>query len=356
MNYYLTHYNLSYRHTYTSCRKTRPINLHNIQAKNLTFNALLTLKNSTILDRTWRTFNIPKASGGVRTITAPSEDLKDAQKTIIKLLQSDYKILESYWSFAYIKGVSTLNANKAHTDNRSKWFLKVDIKDFFNSISTALIRKTIETTYPTCTFNAIERRDLLDLIEYFCLYEGRTPQGGVSSPFLSNWVMIPFLYEIHKKINELAKNEDYPQIPKQKYVITCYADDIEISAKNQFNWMQIQNAIAEILQPYFSLKREKTKYTTNTGRNHMLGKVLNKDNNITMGYKKVQEWKHILLELCNEINGNQPARSLYDRQTLLGRLQWDFNTQQDYLNHILTKYEQKFTQNRSIIDYLKRNQ
>lgn len=355
MPYYITHFKADIQQHYTSCRENRPDNLHRIIFNPMTFTALQTKKALPDLDRAWRTFQIPKASGGMRTITAPSEDLKDAQRDIVRLLQTDYRILESNWSFAYVKNRCTTDANKKHTENSSAWFLKIDIRNFFDSITLPVIRETLDTVYPTCTFSAIARRDIAEIINYFCLYEGRTPQGGVSSPFISNWIMVPYLYRIHKKINELARNPAFPQIPKQKYVLTCYADDVVISAKNQFNWRQIQDAISEILAPHFTLKREKTKYTHNAGRNHMLGKVLNKDNNITMGYKKLQDWKHTFLALCNEINGNIPQRSLHERQTLFGKLQWDFNTQRDYLTHLIAKYEQKFINNRSIIQYLKGN-
>lgn len=355
MPYYITHLKPDREHHYTSSRQSRPNNLHNIDFNTTAFRALQTQAADPEFDRSWRIFQIPKASGGMRTITAPNQSLKNAQRTIIQLLQDQYKILESDWSFAYFRGRCTTHANKRHTENSSAWFLKIDIKDFFDSINLALITETINTVYPTCTFPAIARRDLATLINHFCLHEGRTPQGGVSSPFISNWIMVPFLYRIHKRINQLAVDNNFPQIPKQKYVITCYADDITISAKNQFNWMQIQNAIEEILQPYFRLKREKTKYTNNAGRNHMLGKVLNKDNNITCGYQEKRNWKHIFLECCNEILGNIPRRSAHDRQTLFGQLNWAFNTERDYLTHLIHKYETKFLHGQSLIQYLKGN-
>lgn len=352
--FYITHVKPDAKH-YTSAREARPNNLHNIIHNTITFDALQRLRQDPTFDRTWRTFQIPKASGGMRTITAPSQCLKSAQTTLIQLLRDDYKIRETDWSFAYFKGRSTIDANKRHTENESVWFLKLDIKDFFDSITLPIIRETINSVYPTCTFPAIARQQLAELINHFCLYEGRTPQGGVSSPFLSNWIMVPFLYKIHKKINELAVNENFPQIPKQKYIITCYADDIEISAKNQFNWKQIQDAIGEIFAPHFQLKREKTHYGNNAGRNHMLGKVLNKDNDIKMGYKKLKNWKHTLLDICNEINGNTPHRPAPERQALYGSLNWDFNTQRDYLTWLIAKYEEKFTNGRSIVSYLKGN-
>lgn len=349
--FYITHLKPD-RTTYTSAHSEKPNNLHNITYENQTLDFLRLAKMSDKLDRSWRTFQIPKASGGMRTITAPSEDLKEQQKSIVYLLKNKYKILESTWSFAYIQDKSTTHALEKHTDNRSVWFLKLDIKDFFSSITAPLISNTLDTVYPTCTFKPDERAELLDLISHFCLHEHKTPQGAVSSPLISNWVMVPFLYKIHKKINELARDNLFPQIPKQKYVMTCYADDLVISAKQQFNWKQLQDAIAETLQPYFQLKLEKTHYGNNAGRNHILGKVLNKNNNITPGYRKIKQWKHQFLAFCNQINGNTSELSKAERQAIYGRLSWDFNTSMDYLRYLLNKYETKYTRGNSITTYL----
>ena len=350
--FYTTHMTPELRR-YTSARRQRPNNLHNIRMHTPLVDRIERYRTQTDFDFSWSQFRIPKASGGFRTITAPSEQLKAVQGMIVDLLREDYRILETDWSFAYVKRRCTTNANERHVANNSRYFLKIDIQDFFDSITLPLIQQTIDSIYPTCTFPAIERRRLAEIINQFCLFEGRTPQGGVSSPFLSNWVITPFIYNIRQKINQMARDTTLNQIPKQRYVITIYADDITISARDQFNWHQIQDAIQEVFGDAFRLKREKTKYTRNSGRNHMLGKVLNKDHQITCGYKKVRNWKQILLQLCNEVNGSVPRRNEHDRRVILGQLNWDFNTQREYLEHLISKYERKFTSGRSILAYLK---
>lgn len=296
----------------------------------------------------WKEFRIPKKSGGMRTINAPEEVLKRKQRQLLDCLYK-LEIPNSEHSYAFIKNTSVMDAILKHQRNESKYYLKVDIKDFFGSITLELIEESLSKIYPTTQLSSKDTDLILRTIESVAFENGKLPQGGVTSPFLSNWVMIPFLYKINKLIN--YNLTEFSEIG-QNYILTCYADDITISAKNNFNWREMVDKIKLILNPYFQLKEEKTRYGSRAGRNHILGKKINKDNNITAGYKKVKEWKNTLLQICNQINGSEPKAPWEERISIYNKLMWDFNTNPGYLNYLITRYQNKYTSNGNIKEFL----
>ena len=207
--------------------------------------------------------------------------------------------MESPWAFAYTKGISALDALKKHQTNQSKWFLKIDIKNFFPSCTKPTVEEMLSKIFPICSWTELDRTAFFDTLNQYIYYNNSLPQGAVTSPYLSNLVMTPFDYKIRTLLKEATN------FKKQKYVYTRYADDILISAKNQFEWQTILTAIQNILNPYFELKTEKTRYGSSSGRNWNLGAMLNASNNITIGYRAKEEWKRKMMDIIIRHHNNE---------------------------------------------------
>ncbi|WP_223154408.1 reverse transcriptase domain-containing protein, partial [Campylobacter concisus] len=82
-------------------------------------------------------FDIPKKSGGYRTIHAPKKELKKIQKSIVfKILDhiretEKDKHIKTNISHAFEKGKSIITNAKIHRNK--KFILNIDLKDFFDS-------------------------------------------------------------------------------------------------------------------------------------------------------------------------------------------------------------------------------
>ena len=83
----------------------------------------------------YATFDIPKRSGGVRTIDAPNDRLKGLQRSLAKLLYECLSEIEAKdprrnkLSHAFRPGASIIsNAKMPH---RRRYVLNLDLKDFF---------------------------------------------------------------------------------------------------------------------------------------------------------------------------------------------------------------------------------
>ena len=314
---------------------------HNQENFNQTLNLLKNLTNNhkkeTINDG-YYTFFIPKRSGGMREINAPKEELMETLKEMKNIFQYKLHVLYHNAAYAYVPTRNIVDALKVHQRNNSRWFLKLDIKDFFPNCTSEFVIKTLHKIYPFSTFTEEDLESFL----WLCFRNNSLPQGTPMSPMLTNLIMIPIDYAI-KLFTQ-----------KHKLCYTRYADDILISGYNSFEWRQIVEGIDTIfrtLDTPFQLNRDKTRYGSSAGRNWNLGLMLNKDNNITVGYRNKKNYKAMLNNLMvAETSGHFWEKDeLYHFQ---GVTAYYLSVEPEYFKNLINKYETQF--NISIKDIYKR--
>lgn len=278
------------------------------------------------------TFQIPKHSGGLRTINAPNTEFKEALSKVKNIFENQIKCLAHNAAYAYIKNRSIKDALIVHQNNHSNWYLKIDLKNFFPSCTPEILFQNISHLYPFYLFDE-EHLDILRQIIQICTLENGLPQGTPMSPLLTNLLMVSYDF----KITQLAQ--------EFKAVYTRYADDILISAQKSFNFTQLQDKLRTILNP-FQINTTKTRYGSKAGRNWNLGLMLNKDNNITLGSEKKKLLNAMLNNFLRDYTNNI-IWSLEDVYQLQGHLSYLNQIEPDYYNYIVQKYEAKY----NILDY-----
>ena len=127
----------------------------------------------------YRKVNIPKKSGGVRTLHMPHEKLKYMQRVILKEFLADYTI--SPCAAAYHKGANLADNAAAHSGK--KYLLKMDIQSFFSSIQFGRVYKMFYSRYPA---------RYAKLFAELCCYRDCLVQGAPTSPAISNIIMRAF--------------------------------------------------------------------------------------------------------------------------------------------------------------------
>ena len=173
----------------------------------------------------YRSFRIPKKSGGLRKIDAPLDDLKNALNELKTLLENKLYASHHTSAYAYIKGRCILDNLKKHQQNNSRWYLKLDFSDFFGSTTPQFIKQQLKQIFPFCEIYRTERGEkALDSALSLCFLNGGLPQGTPISPVLTNLMMIPIDFELSKVLREHT-----PHI-----VYTRYADDILLSSDLSF--------------------------------------------------------------------------------------------------------------------------
>lgn len=276
-------------------------------------------------------FRIPKASGGTRLIEAPAEPLKELQKDIVDLLQDRYKIFPHNAAYAYTRGRCAYDALVTHQINNARWFLKIDIKDFFPSISKEVLKNTLSNIYPLCH---LSDRHLDLLIDIATNEKDVLPQGSPLSPLLSNLVMLAFDFKLSSKLRRFEN---------QTYTYTRYADDMLISCPYTFEFQRIVTIIEELfaeLNLPFKISKQKLRYASAAGRNWNLGLMYNKDQKITVGTKRKKELHSLLNSFVIEYPWD-----LQSTQELIGKLGYLKNVEPNYYSTLINKYEMKYNVN-----------
>lgn len=283
----------------------------------------------------YRTFKIPKATGGFRKIDAPDQELQDQLGRLKNFISEDCGVLYHTAAFAYVRGRSIVDCVSKHQKNESNWFLKTDFSGFFPNSTLDFMMKMFKVIFPLSEIckredGYTELRKALSL----AFLDGGLPQGTVISPLLSNIQMIPI---DHKLFNELAN---------RKIVYTRYADDIHISAQEMFPWRDIVKLIEDTLKEFgapWEIKQEKTHFGKKAGRsaNWCLGLLLNKDNNITVSAKKKNYFK---AALCSFILDTKNGKywDLGDVQHLRGLLSYYTMVEPEYFGKIIAAQNKKW--------------
>lgn len=169
----------------------------------------------------YRSFSIPKKSGGERTISAPCGNLKWMQLCINEIFQALYS--PSPYAMGFAEGRSIVDNARMHTNQN--YVFNIDLKDFFPSIDIKRVwnrlqrapfnfnAKVAYTIAGLCTMRTIHYREDLPFEEAFVL-----PQGAPTSPLLTNAICDT----LDRRLHGLAKRFGLHY--------SRYADDITFSS------------------------------------------------------------------------------------------------------------------------------
>ena len=237
----------------------------------------------------YREFHIPKKSGGLRKIDAPNDELKAALSRLKIIFEESFGALYHTSAFAYIRDRSSITCMKRHQANESRWFGKYDLHNFFGSTTPEFVLNMLSMIYPFSEVMKCEDgRDELATALDLAFLDGGLPQGTPFSPTITNIMMIPIDYKLSNALRNFNG---------QRYVYTRYADDFQISSKYSFSFREVEKLISDTLASFdapFTINASKTRYGSTSGSNWNLGVMLNKDNEITVGYKRKRRFQAMI--------------------------------------------------------------
>ena len=255
-------------------------------------------------DQRYSNFEIPKKSGGRRSIAAPCkhlkvlqrrladllyqyvEELKPADEKIETLIGSEHvqplrKRARKSISHGYEKGLSI--ATNAEMHIKKKYVFNIDLKDFFPSINFGRVRGFFMKDK-----NFRLNSKVATIIAQIACHNNQLPQGSPCSPVISNLIVKQLDYALVK----LAK--------KTNCTYTRYVDDLTFS----FNGDSFPEEIAEEINPIFTKKYwrlgkeaksiiekaglrvnvKKCRMQENIDRQEVTGLIVNRKVNISSSY------------------------------------------------------------------------
>lgn len=213
-------------------------------------------------DKFYKIFQLPKKIGGVRTIFCPSKGMKAVQAWILRNILDKAQVAENATGFR--KGMNVLDNAERHKDNR--YFLCLDIEDFFPSISYA----KVFTIFKSLGYNS----HVSHIFSSLCTCQEKLPQGAVTSPALSNIICIRLDHRISGYVG------------KRNIIYTRYADDMVFSSMSPSRLVGIIKFIVQILKDEgFELNESKTRFLGPRRQRKVTGLIMS-DNSIGVGRKK----------------------------------------------------------------------
>lgn len=225
-------------------------------------------------------FSIPKKSGGVRNIYAPSGNLKWFQRCLNELFKALY--IPSPYATGFTAGKSIVDNALMHTNQN--YVFNIDLKDFFPSIAQARVWKRLQLApfnfnariaglmAGLCSIKIIEEAENDTYRESYVL-----PQGAPTSPLLTNAICDT----LDRKLHGLAKRFGLHY--------SRYADDITFSsmhnvyrADSDFR-KELERIIAE---QRFTINDKKTRLNHCSTRQEVTGLTVGHKINVTRKYVK----------------------------------------------------------------------
>jgi len=205
----------------------------------------------------YRDFIIRKRNGGFRLISVPCIELLYIQRWIDKFILK--QLDKNSYSFAYESGMKIIDCASKHL--RCKWLVKIDLRDFFQSLSEIQVYHVFKKQgyselvsmelarlctriYKLKSSKYLNKYWIAHIKKYKFYYDkriGNLPQGAPTSPRLSNAILFDF-------DNEIASIADDVGV-----VYTRYADDLFFSTTNDYsrkNALKLIKNIFEILPKY----------------------------------------------------------------------------------------------------------
>lgn len=225
--------------------------------------------------KSYKRFEIPKKSGGVREILAPVSALKIIRQKLNQVLHCVYKPKPSV--HGYVHGRSIVSNAKVHAKRRN--LLNIDLLDFFPSINFGRVRGMF-MSFPY-NRNAV----IATVLAQICCVDNQLPQGAPTSPIVSNMICA----KMDAQLQQLAKNE--------RCTYTRYADDISFSTTRP----ELPSTVATIVDESgrvevgdqltltvrnngFEINENKVRLQRPTGRQEVTGLVTNLFPNVRRQY------------------------------------------------------------------------
>lgn len=218
------------------------------------------------------TFAIPKRSGGKRLIMAPKRRLKAIQRRLLELLVEKLPVSEQ--AHAFRRGRSIRSGAEPHVGRT--FVLKLDLKDFFPSVTFARVRGLLLAYgygFPVATTLAVimteaERQPVAVEGEVFYVPTGERHcvQGAPTSPGLCNAIVL----RLDHRLAGLAR--------KNNLNYTRYADDLTLSGElSRAAAQRLRVTIGKIVEESgFKVNLEKTRLLGQGSRQSVTGVIVNR--------------------------------------------------------------------------------
>ena len=261
----------------------------------------------------YKRYEIPKRSGGTRTIYHPAKPLKTIQRWLVRRIIEKWPVHGSVTS--YRKSVTTADNARFHVRNR--FLLRLDVRHFFESISDSDV-----LSYLSNVEKGWDDDDKLAFSNLVCRNRQLTI-GAPSSPSLSNAIC----YQLDVQLDQLAQ--------ERGVIYSRYSDDFFFSTNASGVLSHFPTEVEKRLDALdvpasFILNKGKTRHSSRKGRRLVTGIVLGSDGQIYVGRRVKRKIRaHI-----HQYDMLTPVQ----RKSLAGLISYVQSVDPEFINSLIKKY------------------
>lgn len=213
----------------------------------------------------YTSFEIPKKSGSMRQIDAPTFQLKLIQRAIKAMLETEFEASSAAHGFVRDRNIQSNAAVHVGQD----WVLNLDVEGFFPSIHKGRIKVILKRE------SIGYSPDLAAFIATMCTKDGVLPQGSPASPLLTNLTC----ERLDRKLKLVAE-----QFGAQ---YTRYADDITFSGPGKAMLTRLLTVAERVLRSEgLRVHPTKTRLLPSSQRQEVTGLTVNDALNTPRAYRR----------------------------------------------------------------------
>jgi RNA-directed DNA polymerase len=264
----------------------------------------------------YKTYQVPKRRGGLRTIHHPSRRLKALQRWILRNVLERLPVHPA--ATAYRRGISTLDNAAAHV--KSRYLLRLDFIDFFPSIKKGDIANYVGARpHLFRGWNSLD----VDLLCRLVCRDGALTIGAPTSPALSNAIC----YDMDAQVETLCARSDVSY--------TRYADDLFFSARETGILRGLELEVAGVVERLpipagLRVNTAKTRHSSRRGRRRVTGIVLGSDGHAYIGRGLKRRVRALIYKY-----GSLDSEA---RSSLAGLLAYAIGLDPEFMNSLIEKY------------------
>lgn len=223
------------------------------------------------------TFHIPKPGGQRRLIQHPTAALKTIQQQLNRFLQAVYYTIKPACAHGFIMApTDEWHPRNIYTNaivhSKSEWFLVVDLKDFFHTVTLTHLRDLFRQVF-------MFPPELTQVLCGLCACQGRLPMGAPTSPVLSNLCCLFFDYQLERLCEQ------------HNAIYTRYADDLTFSFAREPKPDFLQSVQTTVLRFGFQINDSKVRLQKRLEQPEITGLVLGKSTHPVPGKQWLKRLK-----------------------------------------------------------------